>query len=90
MGDLLARLRAGTVQRPKRWTGDTHGDLGGTCDEEATDALMVEAADEIERLRSIAAYLLSMVDHAQKHGEGFDPEDLAEIEKARAWLGEGR
>lgn len=50
LGQLVATLRNGTVQRPKRWTGDTHMDLGGTCDEGATDALMAEAADALHRL----------------------------------------
>lgn len=43
-------LRHGCVQRPKRWSGDTHDDLGGSVDEAATDALMGAAADVIDRL----------------------------------------
>lgn len=42
--DLAARLRAGVVD----YAG--HPDMGGSCDYEATEALMREAADEIERL----------------------------------------
>lgn len=44
-------LRNGCVYHAKRWSGDTHADLGGTIDEAATDALMAQAADEIDRLR---------------------------------------
>ncbi|WP_293705505.1 hypothetical protein [Stenotrophomonas sp. UBA7606] len=45
-----SELRHGCVQRPKRWSGDTHDDLGGSVDEAATDALMAAAADAIDRL----------------------------------------
>ena len=48
MSDLVKRLREGTVLRPKRWSGDTHYDLGGSIDEDATDQLMDKAADHIE------------------------------------------
>lgn len=51
--DLIERLRYGCVYHPKRWSGDTHADLGGAVSEEATDAVMFEAADEIERLRRL-------------------------------------
>lgn len=46
--DLIGKLRNGCVLRPKRWSGDTHDDLGGSVDEAATDALMAEAADALE------------------------------------------
>jgi hypothetical protein len=49
---LVDRLRLGCVYRPKRWSGDTHTDLGGSVDEEATDALMADAADLIDALLS--------------------------------------
>lgn len=42
--DLIERLRGGCVCRARRWSGDTHDDLGGTVDEAATDALLAEAA----------------------------------------------
>jgi hypothetical protein len=48
---LIGKLREGAVEHPKRWSGDTHADLGGSVDYEATYKLMVRAADEIERLR---------------------------------------
>jgi hypothetical protein len=44
---LVERLRAGCVEHPRRWCGDTHDDLGGSVDATATDALMHEAADYI-------------------------------------------
>lgn len=55
--DLIERLRYGCVYRPRRWSGDTHTDLGGTINEDATDAVMAEAADEIERLEEAARRL---------------------------------
>ena len=55
---LAERLDHGTVDHAKRWSGDTHDDLGGSVDCDATDALMGEAAAtlraqaaEIERLQ---------------------------------------
>jgi hypothetical protein len=50
--ELVKRLDEGTVQHPRRWSGDTHTDLGGSADEEATDALMKEAARRIEALEA--------------------------------------
>lgn len=41
---LVEALRYGCVLHPKRWSGDTHDDLGGSIDEAATDALMAQAA----------------------------------------------
>ncbi len=52
--DLIEQARAGAVLRPKRWSGDTHADLGGSIDEDATDELLNALADEIERLRAEA------------------------------------
>lgn len=46
--DLIERLRNGCVNHPRRWSGDTHDDLGGSVDETATDAVMREAADALE------------------------------------------
>ena len=37
---------------PRRWSGDTHDDLGGSIREAETDALMAEAADLIVTLRA--------------------------------------
>ena len=45
-------LRAGCIQSPKRWSGDC-GEHS-RVDESATDKLMIQAADEIDRLREIA------------------------------------
>ena len=55
MSDMTQRLREGVVYHPKRWSGDTHSDShsGGRIDEKSTDSLMVDAADEIERLQAI-------------------------------------
>jgi len=55
--DLVGRLRDGTVQHAKRWSGDTHYDFGGSCDEVATDSLMEEAAERIEALEAENARL---------------------------------
>lgn len=74
---LAAHLRLGPVLRRKRWSGDTHADLGGSIDEEATDALMALAADEIERL---SADLTSGLRRFK--------EQLAEIEWLRAAIWE--
>ena len=48
MDELIERLRDGCVLRPKRWSGDTHDDLGGSIDEAATDSLLREAAAALE------------------------------------------
>ena len=57
MSDLVDRLRDGVVYHPKRWSGDTHDDLGGSVNEVKTDATMFEAADEIDRLQAIVGVL---------------------------------
>ena len=63
MGDLIQRLREGYIVKPKRWSGDTHSDSAtGEVDAEATDALMVEAADEIERLQATVDWLPKTAD----------------------------
>lgn len=51
MADLIERLREGCVEHPRRWSGDTHDDLGGSIDEAATNALMAEAAAALEAAR---------------------------------------
>lgn len=56
--DLIERLRNGCVNHPRRWSGDTHADLGGSVDEPATDAVMAEAADAIESLSTAAPLAL--------------------------------
>ena len=45
---LIDRLYQGCVYRKKRWSGDVHSDLGGSIDEEATDAVMEKAAKLLE------------------------------------------
>lgn len=52
MTDITDRLRGGIIEHRKRWSGDTHADLGGSVDYVATEALMDCAADEIARLRA--------------------------------------
>lgn len=50
-GDCVSRivslLDLGCVYHDKRWSGDTHADLGGAINEEATDALMRDARNLI-------------------------------------------
>ena len=50
---LVRLLRDGCVYRKKRWSGDTHEDLGGSIDESKTDEMMSTAADELERHRDL-------------------------------------
>jgi hypothetical protein len=52
MSDLIKQLRDGCINHPKRWSGDTCNDLGGIVDEIASDELMSQAADEIQRLQT--------------------------------------
>jgi hypothetical protein len=48
---LVAQLREGYVLRQKRWSGDTHAEKEvGSCDIDATDKLMGQAADAIEEM----------------------------------------
>lgn len=47
---IAERLREGIIYHKKRWSGDTHTDMGSSVDEDATDAVMAQAADEIDRL----------------------------------------
>lgn len=47
---MSAELRGGCVHHRKRWSGDTHADLGGSVNEAGTEALMSAAADTIDRL----------------------------------------
>jgi hypothetical protein len=44
---LSERLRLGVIEHLRRWSGDTHDDIGGSVDTDATEALMREAADYI-------------------------------------------
>ena len=66
--DIVARLRKGTVQHPRRWSGDTHHDLGGSVNEKETDRVMDEAAAEIERLRKELRIMRSIDYVIDNHG----------------------
>ena len=52
MDNVVEQLRDGCVLHPRRWSGDAHADLGGTVDEDTTDAVMDAAANEIEVLQA--------------------------------------
>ena len=47
---LVSLLDSGCVYHAKRWSGDTHADMGGTIDESATDEIMRRAAEMIRSL----------------------------------------
>lgn len=48
--NIEEQLFNGIVEHPKRWSGDCHSDLGGSCDYEATEKLMEQGSAEIARL----------------------------------------
>lgn len=50
MSDLVSRLKEGVPYAPKRWSGDC-GEMS-RVDEAATDQLLLEAAQELIRLRA--------------------------------------
>ena len=86
--DLIERLRDGCVLRPKRWSGDTNDDLGGSIDEAATDSLLREAAAALEAAREDADRWRWLRDKRTRaeleivlHDEG--PELDAAIDQAR-------
>ncbi|ATS92361.1 hypothetical protein DLP05_086 [Stenotrophomonas phage vB_SmaS_DLP_5] len=56
--NLIEQLRDGPVCHAKRWSGDTHDDLGGTVNESATIELMNRAADALES-RKVFAFVHS-------------------------------
>ena len=60
--DLVKRLRLGIVEYRKRWSGDTHGDLGGSVDYDATTDMLFDAADRIEELEATLAKLKGETD----------------------------
>ena len=45
---IVDELRKGCICHKRRWSGDTHDDLGGTINESETAAMMNKAADVIE------------------------------------------
>lgn len=55
---LVERLREGCIINPKRWSGDP-GEPS-PVNESATEELLMEAADEIERLRKIFEEVMEM------------------------------
>ena len=50
--DLVKQLRYGIIEHRKRWSGDTHADLGGSVDYDATTDMLHKAADRIEELEA--------------------------------------
>ena len=64
--DLVKRARDGVIERPKRWTGDTHDDLGGSVDYDATDALMHSLAARIESQEAALQAADELADAAQR------------------------
>ncbi len=51
--ELIEQLEAGFCMHKKRWSGDVHGDREcGPLDEQATNALMARAVDEIKELEA--------------------------------------
>jgi len=60
--DLVKHLRSGIVEYRKRWSGDTHGDLGGSVDYDATTDMLFDAADRIEELEATLAKLKGETD----------------------------
>ena len=80
--DLVKRLLEGVIERPKRWTGDTHDDLGGSVDCDATDALMMQAADRIEELSAALQLLLGA------HIDWYSAEDAEMFQKLTGQLRE--
>ncbi len=62
--DLIKRLRDGVVEHAKRWTGDTHDDMGGSADYDATEAVMAEAAAALVEARAEIARLRKALERA--------------------------
>jgi hypothetical protein len=56
--NIQETLRDGCVLHPRRWSGDTHTDLGGSVDEDATDEVMRIAADYIDFLEETVSTCL--------------------------------
>ena len=92
---LIAELRDGCVYHRKRWSGDTHADLGTYIDEGATDALMAKAADELESALASAppsapvgvAYLDIGAGGYMDLGSELSDEELAKLPYGRHVLG---
>lgn len=76
MTDLIEKLKDGCIYHAKRWSGDTHDDLGGSIDEAATDALMREAAEEITRLRHVEVAFKEFLDKTEWVQQTAEPREL--------------
>lgn len=83
---LVERLREGCIINPKRWSGDP-GEPS-PVNESATEELLMEAADEIERLRAIEAQAIEQSEYVQR--EWLSPSEATglkrEVERLRADL----
>jgi len=66
--DLVKRLRYGIVEHRKRWSGDTHADLGGSVDYDATTDMLHEAAKRIEALEAKLAKAVEALEYYNVHG----------------------
>jgi hypothetical protein len=64
MDELIKRLRDGVIEHDKRWSGDTHDDLGGSANYDATEALMSEAAAALTEAQATIARQQVMLDRA--------------------------
>lgn len=98
MKDLIERLRKGWIPKAKRWSGDTHAEFSsGEVDVDATDALMKEAADAIEKLeadlihhRELLVTHLSVIDPLRAENAALKAELAALLEQKpvlRVFLG---
>lgn len=83
--ELADVLDDGIIERPRRWSGDTHDDLGGTDDVEITDRVMAEAAKRFREPRHDFCNTCGMMRRVST------PEDRARArhwaERMHAWLG---
>ena len=85
--DLVKRLRYGIVEHRKRWSGDTHSDIGGSVDYDATTNMMHEAADLIKELEANLAKAAEALDRL----ESLTSKDAAIVAAALAELkGQGQ
>ena len=79
--DLVKRLRYGIVEHRKRWSGDTHADLGGSVDYDATTDMLHEAAKRIEALEAKLAKKDGCLDETYRRWKnGADLRALAKAE----------
>ena len=76
--DLVTRLRYGIIEHRKRWSGDTHADLGGSVDYDATTDMLHTAADRIEELEAKLAKALLIIE-AYGDDEGYIPKRVVHL-----------